>query len=211
MPSGTNRSLGGWSTCRPRLSRNGTRIDYDHSMAIHIALVRGINVGGRNRIAMADLRELAESLGFDRVQTVLQSGNLIFDSGRRTGPALEQKLEAETANQFNVSVDYVVRTAHDLQKLIDRNPFPDEAEREPSRFVVVALKDAPNPKNVRSLEAAIQGPERVRAVGKQLYIVYPKGQGRSKLTNAVIERTLGLRGTARNWNTMLKLQAQAQQ
>ncbi|HEY1861059.1 MAG TPA: DUF1697 domain-containing protein, partial [Gemmataceae bacterium] len=164
-------------------------------------------VGGRKLISMSDLRDLFQALGFSGVTSLLQSGNLIFPSDRRTGAALERLLEVETKKRLDVSVDYFVRTAGEWENVVARNPFPEEAKRDPSHLVVLFLKEGPEAKNVKALQTAIRGPEIARADGKQLYIVYPAGIGDSKLTNAVIERTLGLRGTGRNWNTVLKLAA----
>ncbi|TMQ31302.1 MAG: DUF1697 domain-containing protein [Planctomycetota bacterium] len=180
------------------------------SMPIHIALVRAINVGGRNMVAMSDLRELLESLGFAGAKSLLQSGNLIFQGDQRTGAKLESLLELETEKRFHVAVDYFVRTAEEWETIIARNPLPNEAERDPSHLVVVFLKKAPEAKDVQALQAAISGPEMVRSDGKQLYVVYPAGIGTSKLTNTLIERKLGTRGTGRNWNTVLKLAALTQ-
>lgn len=176
-------------------------------MATHVALLRGINVGGRNMIAMADLRDLFAALGFTGAKSLLQSGNLVFESDRQTGAALEQRLEVESARRFNVTVDYFVRTAEEWATMIDRNPFPSEAKRDPSHLVLTCLKSAPAAKDVKSLQSAIAGPEILRVVGNQLYIVYPEGIGRSTLTNTLIERKLGSRATGRNWNTVLKLAA----
>src|SRR5207245_10932806 len=176
-------------------------------MSIHVALLRGINVGGRNMVAMSDLRGLFEALGFAGARTLLQSGNLVFESGPRTGPALERLLETETAKRCNVPIDYFVRSAEEWHTIIARNPFPKEAERDPGHLVAMLLKTAPQATDVRALQAAIKGPEILRADGAQLYIVYPEGIGRSTLTPALIERKLGTRGTGRNWNTVLKLAA----
>jgi uncharacterized protein (DUF1697 family) len=171
----------------------------------HIALLRGINVGGHNKIGMAKLRELFGELGFAYVQTWLQSGNVVFESSRLTGAKLERVLEKETAERLGVSVDYVVRTSKEWQRLVAGNPFPGEARDDPSHLVVMCLKSAVVAKQVAALQAAIRGRETVRGEGKQLYIVYPDGIGTSKFTAALIERMLGTRGTARNWNTVLKL------
>ncbi len=176
-------------------------------MAIFVALLRGINVGGRNPIAMADLRDFIKGLGFAGVQSLLQSGNLVFRSERITGDKLECLLEAETEKRWQRSIDYLVRTAQEWQSIVTRNPFPDEAENDPSHLVVLFMKQAPNAKGVAALRAAIKGPEVVRAEGKQVYVVYPAGIGRSKLTSTLIEQKLGARGTGRNWNTVLKLAA----
>jgi uncharacterized protein (DUF1697 family) len=178
-------------------------------MPVHIALLRGINVGGRNIVAMADLRQLMDTLGFTSARSLLQSGNLVFQGDRRTTATVEHLLEVETEKRLGVSVDYFVRTAAEWEVIVARNPFPDEARRDPSHLVVMLLKDAPAAKDVKALQAAIQGPEIVRADGKQLYAVYPAGIGKSKLTNTLIEKKLCARATARNWNTVVKLAALA--
>lgn len=176
-------------------------------MSMHVALLRAINVGGRNKVAMSDLRDLLESLGFAGARSLLQSGNLVFPSDRLTGAALERRLEVETAKRFNLSVDFLCRTGKEWETIVAHNPFPEAAEHDPSHLVVVFLKSAPPATDVKALQAAIVGPEVVRCDGKQLYAVYPAGIGESKLTNALIEKKLGTRGTARNWNTILKLAA----
>jgi uncharacterized protein (DUF1697 family) len=176
-------------------------------MATHIALLRGINLAGKNLIAMAHLRDLFESLSFTDARTLLQSGNVVFDGSRKTGPALERLLEVETEKALGVAVDYHVRTAAEWQSIIARNPFPTEAKRDPSHLLVMVFKDAPAAKNVKALEAAIIGPEYAKFDGRHGYLVYPAGIGTSKLTTAIIDRILGVRGTARNWNTVLKLGA----
>jgi uncharacterized protein (DUF1697 family) len=174
-------------------------------MANYVALLRAINVGGRNLVAMSDLRDLLEGLGFAGTKTLLQSGNLVFQSDRRTGAVLERLLEVETEKRFGIPVDYFARTAEEWEKVIARNPFPKEAKTDPGHLLVVFLKEAPEVKSVKALQSAIKGPEMVRSDGKHLYAVYPAGVGTSKLTNALIKRTLGTRGTGRNWNTILKL------
>jgi uncharacterized protein (DUF1697 family) len=176
-------------------------------MSIQVALLRGINVGGRCLVAMAELRALVEELGFSDVKTLLQSGNLVFEGDRRKGVELERLLETETTRRLNVTVDYVVRSAKEWQEVIAGDPFPKEARLDPSHLVVVFLKAKPQAQDVQALEAAIRGPERLHALSKHLYIVYPIGIGQSKLTGTVIEKKVGLRGTARNWNTVMKLAA----
>jgi uncharacterized protein (DUF1697 family) len=178
-------------------------------MTIHIALLRAINVGGHKKVAMSDLRDLLTRLGFVDTRSLLQSGNLVFRSDGRTGANVERLLEAEAAKRLDLRTDFFVRTAEEWKAVIARNPFRDEAERDPGHLVVMFLKAAPDVKNVKALQAAITGPEIVRAEGKQAYIVYPSGIGRSRLTSTLIEKKLGTRGTGRNWNTILKLAALA--
>ena len=175
------------------------------SASLHVALLRGINVGGRNMIAMAKLREMLADLGFTGVRTLLQSGNVVFDGSRRADAELERLLETETAARLGVSANYMVRSAGEWARIVARNPFEDMAKNDPSHLVVMCLKSAADAKKVTALQTAIEGPERIHGDGKKLYIAYPAGIGRSKLTGTLIERKLGTRGTARNWNTVLKL------
>ncbi|MEX0800581.1 MAG: DUF1697 domain-containing protein [Dehalococcoidia bacterium] len=178
-------------------------------MTTHIALLRGINVGGNKTVAMADLRDLLAELGFDDVRSLLQSGNLVFRADDRPNAGLERLLEAETEKRLALRTAFFARTAEEWRAIVAANPFPEEAKSDPGHLVVTVLKDAPDAAAVDALRAAITGPETVRAEGPHLYAVYPEGIGRSRLTLDVIERKLGTRGTARNWNTLVKLGALA--
>ena len=180
-------------------------------MAIQIALIRGINVGGHQAVAMSDLRDLLTQLGFESARSLLQSGNLVFRCDARTAGELERMLEMEAETRLGIHADFLIRSAKEWREVVARNPFRKEAERDPSHLVVMFLKSAANAKDVKVVQAAIAGPEIVRADGKHLYIVYPDGIGRSRLTNALIEKKLGIRGTARNWNTVLKIAALAEE
>jgi uncharacterized protein (DUF1697 family) len=176
---------------------------------VHVALIRGINVGGHKAVAMSDLRDMLAGLGFDGARSLLQSGNLIFRCGAQADASLECLLEIEAEERLGLHADFFVRSAKEWREVVARNPFRKEAERDPGHLVVMFLKEAPKAKDVKEVQAAIVGPEIVRAEGRHLYIVYPAGIGKSRLTNALIEKKLGIRGTARNWNTVLKLAAQA--
>jgi uncharacterized protein (DUF1697 family) len=174
-------------------------------MPTHIALLRAVNLGAHNKVAMADLRALAERLGFDQPRTLLQSGNLVFRAARPTGAALERALEVEAAKRLAVDTAFFVRTAAEWSALVAANPFPDEAVRDPGHLLLFCLKQQPGADAYAALRAAIKGRERVEGDGRQAYIVYPDGVGTSKLTIALIERKLGTAGTGRNWNTVRKL------
>ena len=178
-------------------------------MTVYLGLLRAVNLAGLKMVAMADLRELLTNLGFTDARSLLQSGNLVFKSKARATAAVERLLEAEAGKRLGVETDFFVRTSEEWKDVIAHNPFRDQAERDPSRLVALFLKDPPAARDVAALQAAITGPEIVRARGRQAYIVYPDGQGRSRLTSALIERKLGTRGTGRNWNTVLKLGALA--
>jgi len=183
----------------------------DIAMTIQIALIRGINVGGHQAVAMSDLRDLLTQLGFDGSRSLLQSGNLIFRCSARIGAELESLLEMEAEKRLGLRADFLIRNAKEWGQVVARNPFRKEAERDPSHLVVMFLKSAADAKDVKAVLAAIAGRETIRADGRQLYIVYPDGIGKSHLTNALIEKKLGIRGTARNWNTVLKIAALAEE
>jgi uncharacterized protein (DUF1697 family) len=170
-----------------------------------IALLRAINVGGRNIVPMAGLREMMEGMGLSNVRTLLQSGNVVFD-----GKSTEAALEAELKKCLKVEADFVLRTGSEWKKLVASNPFTEQSRSDPGHVVVLCLKDAPKPAEVKALQAAIKGREQVQAVGRNLYAWYPDGIGRSKLTVALIEKKLNTRCTGRNWNTVLKLAGMAQ-
>lgn len=172
----------------------------------YVALLRAVNVGGKT-LAMAALRDFAAEIGLHDPKTLLQSGNLVFTAEGKTAAACEALLESKASKQLGMAIECMVRSAAELDAIVAKNPFPKEAKQDPAHLVVMVLKDKPSATAVAKLEAAIKGRETIKAVGKQLYIVYPDGIGRSKLTIAVIEKTLETRGTGRNWNTVLKLAA----
>jgi uncharacterized protein (DUF1697 family) len=174
-------------------------------MTTYVALLRGINVGGHKQVSMANLRDLLARLGFPDARSLLQSGNLVFHSRVRATAPVERLLETEAAKRLGVQTDFFVRTAEEWKEIVARNPFRAEAERDPGHLIVMFLKSAPGREDIKALQAANQGREVVRCDGRQAYIVYPDGVGRSRLTNALIEKKLGTRGTGRNWNTVLKL------
>lgn len=154
---------------------------------------------------MADLRKHLGEAGLLDVTTLLQSGNVAFRDRGRAPADLELFLEETVRSRLLLETAFFVRTAEEWSGVIARNPFRNEAERDPAHLVVVLLKKRPNAAAVASLEAAIRGREAVRVQGREAYVVYPDGIGTSRLTNAVIERKLGGLATARNWNTVLKL------
>ena len=174
-------------------------------MTVQIALLRAVNVAGHGAVTMAKLREFFAELGFNDARTLLQSGNVVFESPGSSDAALEQRLESEAEKRLGLRTVLFVRTAAEWTSLVADNPFPDEAERDPGHLVALCLKAAPKAAAVRALQAAIKGPEVVRAGSRHVYITYPAGIGRSRLTAAVIEKALGSPGTGRNWNTVLKL------
>jgi uncharacterized protein (DUF1697 family) len=176
-------------------------------VTVYIGLLRAVNVGGRGNVAMADLCEMAEDLGLSDVRTVLQSGNLVFRSDPRPRRELEARLEGAARDRLGLTTDFIVRTATEWADAQARNPFPQEAQDDPSHLVTVFLRGRPAAGSEERLKAAAPGPERVRVVASQAYVVYPNGIARSRLTLPLVEKHLGFRGTGRNWNTVTKLTA----
>jgi uncharacterized protein (DUF1697 family) len=172
-------------------------------MTRYIALLRGINVGGNKMVSMADLRALLSKMGFEDVQTLLQSGNAVFSAPKKPPAQLERELEAALERALKLKVDFHVRTADEWRTVIDANPFAPEAKKDPARLVVICYKSALDPAKVKAAQAAITGREKLRADGRHLYMTFPDGQGNSKAA-VIVGRMLGA-GTARNWNTVVKL------
>lgn len=166
-------------------------------MTVHIALLRAVNLGPHNKVSMKDLKAMLEDLGFGNPRTLLQSGNAVFDS-KVTGAKLEEQLEDAARKQLKLDTDFVVRTSKEWDEIIKRNPFPREAKADPGHLVLMACKE----KVAKDAKITGANRERVEIAGKDVYIVYPDGIGRSKLK-------VGAVGTARNWNTVLKLAALA--
>jgi uncharacterized protein (DUF1697 family) len=176
-------------------------------MQSYVALLRGINVGGHNKVMMAELRALAAAIGLEEPRTLLQSGNLVFDAKPGSSASYEKLLEEAATDRLGVTVDFIVRSAREWSAIVTKNPFPAEAKSEPGRVVVMAFRTKLATAAVAELEDAIVGDERIHAIDRQLYIFYPDGMGQSRFTNTLIEKKLAGRGTARNWNTVLKIQA----
>jgi uncharacterized protein (DUF1697 family) len=178
-------------------------------MTTYIALLRSVNVGGHAKVAMAALRNLLTSLGLQDARSLLQSGNLVFRSDSRNAGDLERLLQAQTRARLAIDTEIFVRTAAEWRTIVAGNPFPAEAQRDPSHLLVLLLKRVPDTAQIEALRAAVTGPELIRADGRQAYVVYPNGIAGSRLTSALIEGKLGTSVTGRNWNTVLKLVALA--
>jgi len=170
-----------------------------------VALLRAVNVGGTSKAPSAALKAAAEGIGLQAVRPVLQTGNLVFEADAAPD-ALEKRLEQAFLDQLGLKTEVLVRTAPEWSAIVAANPFPDEAKSDPSHLLVMVMKREPHGEGVKALQAH-PGPERIEARGRELYIVYPEGIGRSKLNGAPGWKKLGCQGTGRNWNTALKLAA----
>jgi uncharacterized protein (DUF1697 family) len=172
-------------------------------VARQIVLLRGINIGSRNRIAMPELREALADAGFDDVRTYLQSGNVVLSS-RAAPKTVTRKCETLVAERFGLEIAVVVRTRDELAEIVRRNPLGDVAS-DPKRYQVSFLDRKPAPELVEKLAALAAGREQLVADGRELYAWHPAGVARSKLWAALAGRNLGVTATARNWTTVTKL------
>jgi len=173
-------------------------------MAKWIALLRGINVGGRNTVPMAALRALCEGLGWKEVETFIQSGNVLFEASGTAG-TLESALEEAMETRFGFRPAAIVRSAAGWAKLLDANPFVSEAEAEPAKVMVALSKEKLASGAAAAIGAKAAAGEKVREAGGALWIHYPDGAGRSKLTPSTIDKAAGSPVTARNWRTVQAL------
>ncbi|HEX4525966.1 MAG TPA: DUF1697 domain-containing protein [Gaiellaceae bacterium] len=176
-------------------------------MARYIVLLRGINLGSRNRIAMAPLREALGDAGFDDVRTYLQSGNVVLSS-RASARNVASDCERVIAAQFELDISVVVRTRDELAQIVRRNPLRDVAVNH-KRYQVSFLSSKPDRETVRKLMAAVVDPEQLVVVGREAYAWHPKGVARSRLWAQLAGRSLGVMATARNWTTVTALLALA--
>jgi len=169
-----------------------------------VAFLRGINVGGHNRLAMADLRTTLASIGCDDVMTLLQSGNAVFAHDGPRESDLGEQIRAAMRRRHGLDVPVVLRSADDIALIAGRHPDLGGGI-DPKLLHILILDRAPDEVVVARLDLARFAPDRALVDGSEIYITYPDGSGRSKLTIDVFERSLGVVATARNVNTMAKL------
>jgi uncharacterized protein (DUF1697 family) len=168
----------------------------------YVAMLRSINVGGRNKVAMADLRSLVEGLGYADVTTYVQSGNVVF-TGTGASAKVAGRIADQITTELGLEVPVIVRNRRELAKVIDGVPYPG-ADGEPTQHHVTFLAERPTAANVTKLadKAAPFAPDRCDVVGPDVYLHCPGGYGNTKLNNAFIERHLGVTATTRNWRTV---------
>jgi uncharacterized protein (DUF1697 family) len=178
-------------------------------MTVVVSMLRGVNVGGHNLIKMDALRPLYDSLGLQDPQTYAQSGNVIFKAKERDLARLARRIENEIERRFGFRPGVILRTSSDLRDVINQNPFAPRRDLEPSKLLVTFLAIDPGPDARKKLIGIKPDPEDLRIAGRELYIYFPNGMGRSKLP-PLLDRILKNSGTARNWNTVTRLLAMAE-
>lgn len=173
-------------------------------MGTQLALLRGINVGGHNRIRMADLRDLHSGLGHGEVTTYIQSGNVIF-SAEDSGAGLEKNIEDAIRDHFGLDIAVVVRSPAELASALDTNPYGRQAENDPLKVATAFLKAAPERAARDAVDPDTHAPDVFSIAGREIHLHCPNGFGRSKLDNAWLERRLGVVSTIRNAKTVKTL------
>ncbi|WP_433267250.1 DUF1697 domain-containing protein [Micromonospora vinacea] len=173
-------------------------------MTRYVALLRGVNVG-TTRLAMADLRRIVTDLGHEDVKTYLQSGNVVFGSSVRDAEKLAAGIAGALTDELALTVPVLVRSGRELAAIAGGNPYADR-EDDPTRLLVAFLATAPKKSTVDSL--TVPGGENVSftVTGREVFLHYVDGgYGRSKFTNAYLEKKLGVVATSRNWKSVRAL------
>jgi len=171
-------------------------------MTIYVAMLRGINVSGQKTIKMENLRVSFEALGFRRVRSYVQSGNLIFEATRTSSDNLSKNVGEKILSDFGFSVPLVLRTSDEMKKIVGDNPFVKEEGIDRSKLHVTFLSAFPNKAALGKLDALNVLPDQFRVKGREIYLYCPNGYGRTKLSNVAFEKLLSLEATTRNWKTI---------
>ena len=173
-------------------------------MTTYVALLRAVNVGGKNQVPMARLRAIFESAGYSDVTTYIQSGNVIFDSPQRSSAKVVDEIEAALARELGRPTDVIIRSARELTKSIEANPFlgrvPDN-----TKLHIAFLNQAPDRARLKTIDAARFAPDEFAVGAREVYLHCPDGLGRSKLPPALGAKLAPAPATVRNWNTVTKL------
>ena len=172
-------------------------------MTTYVALLRGVNVGGRT-VAMEKVRALFVAAGHEQVATYIQSGNVTFDSSRRDAAALAADIEARMGRELGLDVSVLLRSAKELARVVAANPFlPGRAD--PTKLHVTFLARAPKASSTAAIDATPFAPDEFVVHRREIYVHCPTGYGRTKLNNTFFERRLAVEATTRNWNSVTKL------
>jgi uncharacterized protein (DUF1697 family) len=171
-------------------------------MAIYVALLRGINVGGNKKVKMEKLRSSFEALGLEQVRTYIQSGNVVFKSAKASTQALSRKIEDRIVADFGFSVSVVIRMADDIADAIASNPFLNQPGIAPDKFHVAFLSEAPAPAALKKLSELTLAPDLSSCRGKEVYFYFPNGVSGSSLWKYPLDRVLAVETTMRNWRTV---------
>ena len=171
----------------------------------YIALLRGLNVAGQNKIKMIDLKNMLESIGFKHVKTYIQSGNVIFDYENIDTLKLANEIEKKVSETFGVLIKIFIFTKEELGNIVNNNPFVKEPNIELDKLHVTIMLDIPEPNLVLSLDIKKEENEKFTIISREVYLYCPNGYGRTKLTNSMFEKKFKTFATTRNWRTINNL------
>ncbi len=174
-------------------------------MPIYVAMLRGINVSGQKTIKMETLRVSFEALGFRRVRSYVQSGNVIFEATKASSDNLSKNVGEKILSDFGFSVPLILRTSGEMKKIVSDNPFLKEKEVDDSKLHVTFLSEPPARAALAELAALNGTPDEFRVKDREVYLYCPNGYGRTKLSNTAFEKLLSVDATTRNWKTVNKL------
>jgi uncharacterized protein (DUF1697 family) len=174
-------------------------------VATYVAMLRGINVGGHAKVGMADLRAAFAEMGFDDVQSYIQSGNVVFRT-TTAAATLPTRIERKVEAAFGHGIRVVIRTHAQVVGVVGGNPLAGGG-RDLSKLHVTFLASKPAPSRVGGLDGGAFLPDEFRVAGREVYLHCPGGYGRTKINNAYFERALGVVATTRTWNTVTTLSA----
>jgi uncharacterized protein (DUF1697 family) len=173
-------------------------------MAVFISMLRGVNVGAHNRMRMGALRALYESLGLEEARTYVQSGNVVFRTKQRNSALLAKKIQGAIEEKLGCRPDVILRTPDEFRTAISASPFAGR-DLEPGKILVTFLAAEPSAGADKTLASLKAHPEELHLKGRELYIYFPNGAGKSKLPWSQVERLLKVTGTARNWNSVINI------
>ena len=174
-------------------------------MPVLISMLRGINVGGHAKIKMDALRKLYVSLKLQNPQTYIQSGNVIFKTDERNLDLIAERIQQAIEKKFACRPEVILRTAHELRAVIAKNPFAKRTDAEPGKLLVSFLAADPGELARKNLRDQGFRPEELHAIGREVYIYFPNGMGKSKLPWSRLDKILHTPGTGRNWNSVNKI------
>jgi uncharacterized protein (DUF1697 family) len=174
-------------------------------MAVIISMLRGVNLLGHNRIRMEELRALYQSIGLRDAETYVVSGNVVFRTKAQNLPALGKRIENAIERNFGFRPRVILRTPSELRDVVARSPFRSRRDIHPSKLLVTFLENHPAAEALEQVRKIKTDPEELHVDGREVYIYFPDGQGRSKLSWVTVEKKLKTSGTGRNWNSVTKL------
>ena len=174
-------------------------------MPIFISMLRAVNLVHHNRIKMDALRSLYQSLKLEDPQTYVQSGNVIFRTKEGNAPQLAKKIQNAIARKFGFRPEVILRTPEEFRRVIAANPFAARSDVDPAQLLVTFLAAEPGAEARAELLALKPNPEELHLIGREIYIYFPNGAGRSKLQWSSLDKKLGTAGTARNWNSVMNM------